>query len=367
MKTDNQYHKIKNIRNFILSVGTEKLDLLLFFDGIAIFFIVIDHAIKGYPENPLFFLNIYLEYLGLTLFTFSAGYKLFLHHAKDLNQKVFLGNYFTKRFIRLYKPYLGYSLLVFFPVLLTYYCANVIFHLSFPGSIQFFTNLETMTFLNFLSFFAGNNFVSGHLWYLVGLIGITSICFSVLYFLNIKSFFYLFFPFILVSSWIQVTTDPRARNLLLMIFILLPYFIFGAYWADNQHFQRRQWFQRIQIYCPIILLILVFSSIFLLNSVNTLVMLCFYCILFPFFLFSIAEYSKKIRFLYSFFIFSGVYAFQIYLFHLPLILRPMERLIIDVMKINYFFVPIVLSVIAIFFSVIAYKIVKKAHLNFLIE
>jgi peptidoglycan/LPS O-acetylase OafA/YrhL len=352
-------------------VGSGKLDLLLLFDGIAIFLIVLDHGLIYYPENPLYFLYPSIGYLGLSLFTFTSGYKLFFNHEKDLGKKIFLGQYFTKRFIRMYKPYIGYTLLIFLPLLFIDYIAINIFHFNFPGSVQFITSLETMTFAGFLSFLLGNNFVSGHLWYLIALIGITSICFTILYFSNIKWLFSFFVPFFLISFWIWATmkllTEPNSIGLVPMIIVLLPFFIFGAFWAYNQHNKQSEWFVYAEHYCPVLFLILAFSSVLVQNPGYKTILTCFYCMTFPFFISAIAEYIKKIRFVYPFLMFSGKYSFPIFLFHIPLILRPLERGTIDLMRIDFFFMPIVLSILSMYISVGIYLILKKIYLDYLIE
>ena len=160
----------------------------------AILFIVMFHAMIGQSDNPLFFLTRYLGFFGLSLFTFTAGYKLILSHHDDLKSRIFLGTYFLNRFVRLYKPYLGYTLLIFFPVIITYYLAVNVFHLSFPGITQFFDTVYTANSYSILAFFVGENPVAGHLWYLIALICITAVCFTVMYLSDTRSLFYLFFP-----------------------------------------------------------------------------------------------------------------------------------------------------------------------------
>jgi len=91
------------------------------------------------------------------------------------------------------------------------------------------------------------------------------------------------------------------------------------------------------------------------------------CILFPFFLSSIDPGVRKFRPLHAFLQVSGSYSFQIYLFHLPLILLILLRASGDIFRIQYFFMPFVITLAAIFFSILAYLMVKKIHLAFLIE
>jgi hypothetical protein len=43
------------------------------------------------------------------------------------------------------------------------------------------------------------------------------------------------------------------------------------------------------------------------------------------------------------------------------------RVVIDILHINLFFIPVILAVVSMYLSVIAYEIVGKCHLKFLIE
>jgi peptidoglycan/LPS O-acetylase OafA/YrhL len=109
------------------------------------------------------------------------------------------------------------------------------------------------------------------------------------------------------------------------------------------------------------------ASILVQDEVLNMVMIFFGCILFPFFLSSVAGLVKRVRPVHAFLQFSGLYSFQIYLFHLPLILLILLRASGDIMKINYFFMPFLITVAAIYLSVLAYLMVKRVHLAFLIE
>ncbi len=342
-----------------------KLDTLLLFDGIAIFFIVTAHILGGHSNNPLFFLWDKLGILGLSLFTFSSGYKLMINHVNDLDQRAFLGEYYNKRFIRLYKPYMGYTLLSVFPLVMVVYLAIHVLHLNFPGLSNFFTLIDTMNIFSFLSFFAGNNPIAPQLYYLITLIGITSICFTILYFLNMKWLFFSFSPFFLISMLIQLGIIQDVP--VLAVFRYLPFFIFGAYWAYNQQNQKAKWFLFFLSYAPVFFFMCLIPLSIVQNSFSQAVFFGFCCFLFPFVLSSLFGTMKKITFLYSFFIFCGTFAFPIYLFQWPLILPIVTRLLIDILKIDYIFMPLVISIITIYISVFVYRIVKKIHLNVVFE
>jgi peptidoglycan/LPS O-acetylase OafA/YrhL len=123
------------------------------------------------------------------------------------------------------------------------------------------------------------------------------------------------------------------------------------------------WLKITRFSFPVFFLILIISPII---SQNT-ILIYFSCFLFPIFLLSIFDYVKAIKFLYPFLMFCGTYSFQIYLFHQPLILPVLSRSIIDILKIDYVFIPVLISILAIYCCVIAYKIVKKVRLNILFE
>jgi peptidoglycan/LPS O-acetylase OafA/YrhL len=355
--------------------SNQKLDTILLFDGIAIFFIVLLHELNGnYHEvgkevfNPLISLSPYLVTLGLTLFTFSSGYKLMVTHSDKLDQRDFLSKYYIKRFVRLYKPYIGYTLLMVFPLLLGGYFVIHYFHLNFLAISVFFTTLNNITVFSFLSFLFGNNPVAGQLWYLVALIEITSICFTILYFLNIKWLFLSFIPFLLISFLIKFGIINLHSSIINSVFNLLPFFIFGCYWVYNQqHYQTANWFKITCFSIPVFIVLLTLSIIFSQNQIINSILIYLSCFFFPLFLLSLFDYVKKIKFLYPFLIFCGTYSFQIYLFQGPLVLPVLNWSIVYLLNINYVFMPILISIIAVYCCVIVYEIVKKVHLNMLFE
>jgi peptidoglycan/LPS O-acetylase OafA/YrhL len=351
-------------RDDLLCVESNKLDLLVIFDGVAIFFIVLFHQLGGYPNNPLFFLLPYLVSLGLALFTFSAGYKLIFNHISDIEKKSFLGTYFIKRFVRLYKPYLGYSFLTLIPLLLIMYSAFYYLHLNFPGISNFLHWINNMNLNGCLVFFFGENPVASQLWYLIALIGITSICFSLLYFFRLKWLFISFILFFLISILIKIEIIHRIYSIAANIFLYLPFFILGCYWAHNQNVQKNT---RAEECISVLFLVFIIISGIVQNPGNKSLLIHLSCFSFPFFVSSISNFIKKIELLRSFLMFCGKYSFQIYLFQWPLILPILSRTIIDIMKIDYVFMPVVISIVAIYVCVAIYKITKITHLNLLFE
>lgn len=342
-------------------------ELIILLDGVAILFIVVFHAMIGQAGNPLFFLTRYLGFFGLSLFTFTSGYKLIFNYIYDLKSRIFLGTYFLNRFVRLYKPYLGYTLLIFFPVLITYYLAFNVFHLSFPGITQFFDRLYTVNIYTLFAFFVGENPVTGHLWYLIALIYITAVCFTFMYLSGIRSLFYLFIPLVLFSMWLLTITGYFALGIVPKAIILVPFFIAGMYIANTDTDSQTLTGHGVRKFFPAFFLLVIITTAYTTGTSDKAILIFLSSFFLPFFLSTSFTYLKKITLIHSALFFFGRYSFAIYLFHLPLILLFLIRVFIDILNINLFFMPLILAVAALYLSVIAYLIVRKCHLNFLIE
>jgi peptidoglycan/LPS O-acetylase OafA/YrhL len=256
---------------------------------------------------------------------------------------------------------------MFFPLLIIDYCAWYILNLHFSGIATFFSALENMNIMHLLAFFVGDNPVTGHLWYLLALIIITAAVFTVLYFLDLRLLCYLAIPLFPVCLYLFTTAHFFEMEIAFRAFLLLPFFILGAWFAFHQQYRKSPWFASFSRYFAIIFPVLMAASILVQDEVLNMVMIFFGCILFPFFLSSVAGLVKRVRPVHAFLQFSGLYSFQIYLFHLPLILLILLRASGDIMKINYFFMPFLITVAAIYLSVLAYLMVKRVHLAFLIE
>lgn len=342
-------------------------EIIILTEGVAILFIVIFHAMVGQVGNPLFFLIHYLGFFGLSLFTFTSGYKIVYNHQNDLKSRIFLGTYFLRRFFRLYKPYLGYTLLIFFPVLITYYLAFNIFHFRFSGIIQFFDTIYTANIYSILSFFAGDNPVSGHLWYLIALIYITAICFTVMYLSDTRWLFYLFFPLVLFSMWLLTITGYFSLGIVPKAIVLVPFFIAGMYIANTDTDNQNIAGYGVRKFFPVIFLLILITSAVITDTSDKALLIFLSSFFLPFFLSYSFAFIKKFTLIHRSLLFFGRYSFAIYLFHVPLILLFLIRVFIDILNIDLFFMPFLLSVAAMYLSVIALLIVRKCHLNFLIE
>jgi peptidoglycan/LPS O-acetylase OafA/YrhL len=365
--------KYLKIRHLIILFGgymqsIKKLDSILIIDGIAIFFIVLFH--ESAWQTNISFLGPYLVTMGLSLFTFSSGYKLILNHKNSIGSKKFLKEYYFKRFIRLYKPYLGYTFLILFPSLLCSYIAENYFHLTFPG-IMYFKNLSELNLFSFILFLFGQNPITIHLWYLVSLIVITSISFIILYFFNIKGLFISFIPFCLIALLMKfkIIDDITQIGYFFKFFTYLPFFIFGCYWGYIPTNISNQW-KRMKVFeysLPICFFGLMIFTIFSQNFIDRSILIYLGSFLFPIFLLSNIKYVQKLNFIYYFLIFCGTYSFQIYLFHLPLILAIVSRVFINILKIDHVVVSLIISIITIIFCVTAYKFSKLLRINILFE
>ena len=336
----------------------QKLERILFFDGIAIFCIVVFHELIRYPQNPFSSLTPYLVAMGLSLFTFSSGYKLMINHAGDISRKDFLGDYYLTRFVRLYKPYIGYTVLTVVPLIVITYLAIHIINLDFPTGTIFTRLLESANIFGILSFLGGVNPIADQLWYLVALLVIISVSFTILYFLNVRWFFLSFIPLLIISLLIQSSVIQGGN--ILNFFTYAPLFIAGCFWA-----YKNDWSQ-ISHYC-LAVLFLIFIAISAIVPAVQSIGIYLSCFVFPMFLFSLPDAVNKTPFIYPFLMFCGTYSFQIYLFHQPLILHILSTGIIDILKINYFFMPVIVSILTIYCCVAVYRLTKAIHLNVIFE
>lgn len=348
---------------------SNKLNVLIFLDGIAIFFIVTFHVLGGFPTHPLYFIQPYLVTLGLTLFTFTAGYKFVFNHITDFDDKVFLRNYFKKRFIRLYKPYLGYSLLMLFPLLIISYGSEIVFPGKIEGSAKFMDTITNFSVTTLLQFFVGNNPIAYQLWYLIALLIITGICISILYTLNTNFLFSLFFPTLLIAIVLKMMhLNFDNISMISNTITYLPFFIFGMIYATNQHGQQENWFRLLTPYAPALFISLIIFCVIFTTAGDINNLLIYSCsFLFPSFSMKFYSFIQKGVIISPFFMYCGAYSFYIYLFQWPICLPVLSRVVTDILGLKYIFMPLLISVFGVFFCVLSYKFVKKMHLNKIFE
>jgi hypothetical protein len=188
-----------------------RLEIVSIIDGIAILMVLLYHS-----HSPLFYNPTYVAEPALYWFVLSSGFKFTYNHYNEFDNKPFMRTYLQKRFMRLCKPYFGYSLLVLLSLLaLVFICnrSNIPSFLSetFLPFKQFVTSSPTEILYSFLS---GTPIVAGHLWFLYSLLVVTMACICMIYLLGSRGFFA--FPFLLlITFWIA----PKYMAFMIM-FIL---------------------------------------------------------------------------------------------------------------------------------------------------
>lgn len=284
---------------------------ILMMQGIAAISIVLYHSMGLYcaviPMGSRCDLAVhYLGYLGLIIFSFFSGYKLTLNHRAELQDKTFLKRYLVNRFLRLYKPYIGYTLLVLPFLYVTIWLSRSVFNLDYPG-LHFLDN----PYKALLDFIIGANPVANQLWYLVMLLEVTFLCLIVLYIFDIDVLFRI--CFILLLLWPLIYNNLGSIGLY-RITLHGMMFIIGMFFA---------------------------TRVILPRNIN-------------------ASVLKPL-------LTVGSYSFYIYLFQAPLLIAVPGRVLLNMLHITNILVPVFLTIFTIVMSIIIYKIIKKFGINRLIE
>ncbi|WP_445474191.1 acyltransferase family protein [Methanococcoides methylutens] len=329
-------------------------------DGCAILFIVLAHELEGTDTPDALFLNRYLAVFGLVLFTFSAGLKMSLNHFDEINDRTFLSNYFIKRFVRLYKAYIGYTLLAFVSYFSVLYISTHYLRLGFVDFNEWWGSLGLNELFNTL---IGVNFVSAHLWYLVALLVITSVCFSIIYYFNVRALFLFTFPLAIfdIVYWDHLMLQSMV---LFKIMAYMPVYIFGIFSGRYliPHMNTNLFYGLSILFVVIFLFSVAYpeSAVF---RYDILV----YGSTFPLAMLFLSSYLLDLRYIDQLLLVCGNYSFQIYLFHWPLILPVLSRFVLGMLSLNYFIMPYFVTVLAIVSSIFAYKVVRRMRLNILFE
>lgn len=339
---------------------SEIKDKITLLDGIGIIFIVLYHELGGINRPDSMFLLRYLDTFGLVLFTFSSGLKMGVNHSEKLNDKSFINNYFVKRFTRLYKAYIGYTLLAFVPLYCISYISINYLNLSFEGITNFWNNLNIDGLFNTI---IGDNIVSYQLWYLITLILITSVCFTIIYYLQVSTLFYLGVP-LLVFDIIYWDTLEQYHHILFNTMVFMPVYVFGIWYGYNKFYQKRIYFSAT---CAVLFLGLFFISVIYPMSVIYKCAILFFSFTFPPFIIIVSNLLLNYKYIKEPLLICGKYSFPIYLFHWPIILPILSRFIISILKINYFFIPYGVTALAIIICVYVYEASKKLKLNLMFE
>lgn len=332
-------------------------DRINIIDGIAILFIVLFHELGGKNTPDAIFLTKFLATLGLCLFTFTSGFKLHFNHYHELEEKAFLKKYFKKRFVRLYKPYLGYTVMIFIPLYFTIILSQKYLGLHLESFDSFYSNLNITGLFKIM---IGSNFISPQLWYLIVLLVITFVTFLVLYTSMISGLKVFFILTIIFSFMFQVQLEV-VNNIL----AYMPIFIFGLLYSYNQMYKSHN---KKTIILSLFFIVTFF--IFVLSeradyTHNIEVIL--FGLTFPCFLFRGTYIIMKINKLKNIFTYFGKNSFIIYLFHWPLILPVLDRLVSTVYHFDYFIVPYLITPLAMILCIYVYSNLKKMKLNVIFE
>lgn len=335
-------------------------DKITLIDGISIIFIVLFHELGGINRPDSIFLLRYLATLGLVLFTFSSGLKMGINHSAEINDKSFISKYFVKRIARLYKAYIGYTLLAFVPLYCVSYISINYLNLNFAGITNFWNNLNIDSLFKTL---IGYNIVSYQLWYLIGLIIITTICFTIIYYFQIDTLFYLGIP-LLAFDIIYKDTLKQYPSILFNVMMYMPAYIFGIAYGYKQLEQNKL---SISYICSTIFVVLFIISIVYPQSFAYKYAILLYGITFPPLMMLFSRLLLNCKYLKESLLLCGKYSFQIYLFHWPIILPLLSRFITSILKINCFFTPYGVTVLTIIICIYIYKVSKKLKLNQIFE
>lgn len=332
-------------------------------DGFAIIFILLSHAGIGkfhllgdYP-----FANF-----GLILFTFSSGFKLVFNHFPELMDRKFLRTYLLKRFVRLYKPYVGYTLLSLPVVLMAALLRkNLIFLKDFVGLRSFDENSFSDLLYKFL---IGDNPIAHHLWYLFTLLIVTIICFGMLY------GFCVCMSFKNILSRVSVGIGFYSLIVILTVFLnyLLPQspfyyiviYIAGLLFAYIYLLNKRVYFLLIYILSLIFIITYIFS---LEAKIRFLPFYLMYGLTFPSIIMVLCIYLYKSAIISNKVSYCGMHSFHIYLLHEPIIEPVIMLLFVKSLDIsNNVVVPLVV-VITIFLTIVMYSFLNYFNINRLFE
>jgi peptidoglycan/LPS O-acetylase OafA/YrhL len=361
-------HPSLAMQNELKKLINDKNKILLLIDGIAIIFIVLDHQIvDNYIPMQSNFYQVLVQYLpifGLSLFTFSSGYKLVISHLGDMGRRDFLGGYFYKRFIRLYKPYLGYILLLIIVYFLITILADICkVHFFTFGAVDLFNYLSSPQAILATVLGQPDIVKAWQLWYLIALIAITATCFTILYFTDIRTLFFFAVPLLIfdVVFW----NDLQSNTMLFNIMAYMVIYISGIYYGYTQK-KSPQKSHSITVAVSVL-----FVGIFLLNVLSRVPIwnysILVYGLTLPYFMMLISPLLLRVRYLGAILLTCGAYSFYIYLFHLPLILIPLDILIVKGLHIFDITTPLVISALTMLACIFVYGVMKKFRLNALIE
>lgn len=311
--------------------------MLIIIEGLAIILVLISHSYY-YPEV----IN-YSAVIGVFLFGFSSGFKLVYNHINELNDRVFLRKYAFKRFKRLLKPYIGYTILVL-PIM----CALLLesngnTYLSNFGQ---FNILKNSTLIDLVyKFGIGNNPIVVPTWFLYSLCIVTSICLAVLYASDIKVIF-AFFPIIIIVSLYHDLPSTLEIGIAFILGMLFAYY---------------NVFSMSIIYLLAIFCILFFYFDTYLYGENIFIRMIFMLTI-PSLAFVVYKVVDNIKYINRFVYLCGIYSFYIYLLHAPFV-EPAMYLLLRFFSISNNVQVFVQIPIIVVVTILLYKILSSVGLN----
>jgi peptidoglycan/LPS O-acetylase OafA/YrhL len=144
----------------------------------------------------------------------------------------------------------------------------------------------------------------------------------------------------------------------------MPAYIFGIAYGYKQLEQNKL---SVSYICSITFVAIFVISIVYPQSFAHKYAILLYGITFPPFMILFSRLLLNCKYLKRSLLLCGKYSFQIYLFHWPIILPLISKLTINILKINNFFTPYGVTVLAIIICVYVYKVSKKLKLNQIFE
>ena len=221
--------------------------------SMSVLLIIISHILQGYNNLMAFWFNI-----GVQIFLVMSG---FLYGAKDISN---YGEWYTKRFKRILKPYYTY-LIIIIPVFLVFNKNNI----SSVQIIYYFLNLQGVS---------GSIAGLGHLWY-VTLIAICYLITPIIFKYNIsrkensKLKFYLLMVFQFII--LQLISLKIGSNLVPWV----ATYMFGFYLAGRNNYKTSKRIKYLFICVTIMLLpIIIYFQYFYSSKVITPIIKMIYLI-----------------------------------------------------------------------------------------
>jgi len=144
----------------------------------------------------------------------------------------------------------------------------------------------------------------------------------------------------------------------------MPAYIFGIAHGYKQLEQNKL---SVSYICSITFVAIFVISIVYPQSFAHKYAILLYGITFPPFMILFSRLLLNFKYLKELLLLCGKYSFQIYLFHWPIILPLISKLTINILKINIYFTPYGVTVLAIIICVYVYKVSKKLKLNQIFE